>query len=157
MTKSLTALLAVLAAASLIAPASAITFPSLTTIYVGSGVRDNGGAENAGTATTFHCSNVSGVTAQVRLSVLSSGGVVLSDPTFTLLNGRTLTVSTHNTLTYAETGNMATSVVAEGAINIESTQSAVFCNAKTINAASASPVGVPIDLVRVNPHPGTVE
>ena len=43
-------------------PAGAVTFPSLTTIYVGSGVRDDGGAANLGLATTFICSNVSGVT-----------------------------------------------------------------------------------------------
>ena len=68
MTKSLFALLATLAA-GLAAPASAITFSSLTTIYIGSGVRDNGGVSHAGTATTFHCSNVSGASAQIRFLV----------------------------------------------------------------------------------------
>ena len=66
MTKSPIALAAALSAVGLAAPGYAITFPSLTTIYIGSGVRDDGGGSGVGTATTFHCSNVSGVTAQIR-------------------------------------------------------------------------------------------
>ena len=50
MTKSLTAFAALLSAATLAAPASAITFPSRTTIYVGSGVYDDGGATAVGNA-----------------------------------------------------------------------------------------------------------
>ena len=45
----------------------------------------------------------------------------------------------------------------EGVVNIESLQSGVFCNAKTIDAAADSRIGVTLPLVRVNPHPGTVE
>ena len=52
---------------------TAVTFPSLTTIYVGSGVYDSGGGAHLGSATTFHCSNVSGVTATIRFHVLNSG------------------------------------------------------------------------------------
>ena len=45
----------------------------------------------------------------------------------------------------------------EGVINIESTQSGVFCTAKTIDASATFPDGVILPLVRVNPHPGTVD
>ena len=96
MTKSLFALAAALAAAAVATPASAITFPSLTTIYIGSGVRDDGGGVNAGTATTFHCSNVSGVTTQIRLLVLSSSGAVAGTSTFPVSHGATVTASTHS-------------------------------------------------------------
>jgi hypothetical protein len=157
MKKASFAFAAALAAALFAAPASAVTFPSLTTIYIGSGVSDNGGAANTGTATTFHCSNVSGVTAQVRFLVLNSAGAVAGSSTHNASHGATLTVSTHGTFAYAENSALSAGVVNEGVINIESTQSAVFCTAKTIDAALASPVGVPLDLVRVNPHPGTVE
>jgi hypothetical protein len=157
MKKASFALAAALAAAGLAAPASAITFPSLTTIYIGSGVRDDGGAENAGTATAFHCSNVSGATAQVRFLVLSSGGIPRGNLTFTVAHGETVGTATHDTVAYLENLVMGTGFVAEGVINIEATQSGVFCTAKTIDAALASPVGVTLDLVRVNPHPGTVE
>jgi hypothetical protein len=149
--------LTVLALAAVLAqPAAAITFPQLTTIYVGSGVRDNGGGAAAGIATTFQCSNVSGVAAQIRFLIISSGGIA-GNLTLNAAHGDTLTVSTHSTLAYDENNNLNTGVVAAGAINIESTQSGVFCNAKTIDAALSSPVGVTLDLVRVNPHPGTVE
>ena len=37
--------------------ASPSAFPNLSTIYVASGVRDNGGAINTGVATSFHCTN----------------------------------------------------------------------------------------------------
>ena len=58
---------AALAVAAMFAhPAAATTFPSLTTIYVGAGVHDSGTADNTGTATAFHCSNVSGGSVQIR-------------------------------------------------------------------------------------------
>ena len=157
MTKSLISLAAALSAVGLAAPAAAITFPSLTTIYIGSGVRDDGGAGHAGTATTFHCSNVSGVATQIRFLVLSSFGNIRGNLTLNAVHGETLTISTHDTTAFFEHESLGTGVVTEGAVNIESLQSGVFCTAKTIDAALASPVGVPIDLVRVNPHPGTVE
>ena len=144
-------------AAATAQPASAIQFSKLTTIYIGSGVRDDGSASHAGTATTFHCSNVSGVTAQVRFLVLSSAGFIEGNHTRSANHGTTVTISTHDTVAWFETTELNTGVVNEGVINIESTQSGVFCTAKTIDASLASPVGLPIDLVRVNPHPGTVE
>ena len=47
--------------------------------------------------------------------------------------------------------------MSQGGINIESLQSGVFCNAMTIDAAAGTPIGVTLPLVRVNPHPGTVQ
>ena len=43
-------------AAALAQPASAVTFASLTMIYVGSGVYDGGTADNTGEANSIHCS-----------------------------------------------------------------------------------------------------
>ena len=43
-------------AAAFAQPAAAVTFPTLTTIYVGSGVFDDGGAAATGEATSIHCS-----------------------------------------------------------------------------------------------------
>jgi len=143
--------------AALAQPASAVTFPSLTTIYIGSGVHDNGGATNAGTATTFHCSNVSGVTAQIRFLVLDTAAFVRGGVVVNPFHGATMTVSTHHTAAFEESAGLATGFVNAGVINIESTQSGVFCTARNIDASLGNPVGVPIDLVRVNPHPGTVE
>ena len=156
MKKSLIAFAA--ACAAIIAQsASATTFPSLTTIYVGGGVRDNGGAFEAGSATVFHCVNVSGVSTSVRFLLLSNIGNVLASATRTVVHGQTTTVSTHSTIAYVEDFNFNAGSVGEGGINIESLQSAVFCNAKTIDASTVAPIGVTLPLVRVNPHPGTVE
>ena len=66
-----------IALAALAQPASAITFPTLTTIYVGAGVKDDGGAGDAGIATSFLCSNVSGRTADIRFLVLNHSGSVV--------------------------------------------------------------------------------
>jgi hypothetical protein len=143
--------------AALAQPAGAVTFPSLTTIYVGSGVRDDGGASGVGSATTFHCSNVSGVAATIRFLVLySDGEIAISFPT-PVQHGRTYTASTHATVAYIENTSFNVGSISEGVINIESTQSGVFCNAKSIDASTVAPIGVTLPLVRVNPHPGTVE
>ena len=140
--------------ATLTQPAVAVTFPSLTTIYVASGVKDDGGGTNLGIATTFLCSNVSGQTASIRYLVLGQGGAIVAQQSFSVVHGATNVISTHNTTTFSE-NSLATGDV-QGVINIESTESGVFCTALIVDAAD-SPELAPIHLVRVNPHPGTVE
>ena len=151
-----TTLAAIAVAAALSQPASAITFPTLTTIYVGSGVYDDGGAAGAGTATAFHCSNVSGVAANVRALILSENGTVLGSDTRPVAHGASVTFSTHIAAAFVQftilTGQLRT-----GVVNIESTQSGVFCTAMVVEADSFDLNGVQLHLVRVNPHPGTVE
>ena len=61
-------------AAAFAQPVSAVTFPSLTTIYVASGVLDSGNVNFQGEATSIQCSNVSGVEVQVRALVLTNVG-----------------------------------------------------------------------------------
>jgi hypothetical protein len=146
------------AAFTLAQPASAITFPSLTTIYIGTGVYDGGEGVDTGTATYFSCTNVSGVSASVRFLVLSSTGNALGASTQFVPHGATTTAATHFTGFFVE------SVVLQpgqqnlsGAINIESTQSAVFCSATITDADTAPNFSFDLRLVRVNPHLGTVE
>ena len=116
---------AVALTAALAQPASATTFPSLTTIYIGSGVFDDGAAANAGIATSIQCSNVSGVPAQMRVVFLNAGGAVEGTPiTFNLSHGAQLPTSTHQTV-FIE--NSATTGAMQGTVNVESTQSGVFC------------------------------
>ena len=139
-------------------PAAAVTFPSLTTIYVGSGVLDNNADNNAGVATSIHCSNVSGVAVQVRVLILGGFGIVEASLNRTLAHGATETFSTHETIAFFDgNNNLATGLVNQGVVNVEATNSAVFCTAMIVNAATDDPNGSPIHLVRVNPHPGTVE
>ena len=149
---------AILPAVGAINPAPAIAFGGLTTIYVGSGVHDNGQIDNVGEATSIHCSNVSGVSVQVRVLILHDSGPVAGSLTLTLAHGATKTVSTHPTAVFTDTGLDIADAVIQGVVNIEATNSAVFCTAVLVDAANAKPVYMsPLHLVRVNPHPGTVE
>ena len=62
-------LAAIALAAAFAQPATAITFPSLTTIYVGTGLYDAGVAvEGFDTATAINCANVSGVAVRSESS-----------------------------------------------------------------------------------------
>jgi hypothetical protein len=140
-------------------PASAITFSKLTTIYVGSGVYDDGQVGGAGDATSIHCSNVSGAAVQVRALVLDSDGAIAGVRTATLQHGATFTFSTHSTVVFTdEAGLLNTGFVQQGVVNIEATNSAVFCTADRVDAENTRPIFMaPLHLVRINPHPGTVE
>ena len=136
-------LAAVALASTLVQPAAAVTFPSLTTIYVGSGIRDNFTGQGPRVGTAFNCSNVSGVAATVRFLVLNLDGQLVRSASISVPHGGTRTAVTRL-------------VGTSGVVNIESTQSAVFCNAMIVDTAVAGQ-GISIPLVRVNPHPGTVE
>jgi len=134
-------------------PSAATVFPSFTTIYIGSGVLGSPAA-----LSTIHCTNVSGVTVSVRFQFLSPAGSTAGSHTASLNHGVTYSVSTGDTQIYTEGFFFDPAIaLAEGGINVESTNSAVFCTAKTTTAGNSQPIGYVIPLVRVNPHPGTVE
>ena len=148
-----TYLAAVAFAATFAQPASAITFPSLTTIYVASGVYSLLDADTA-----VHCSNVSGQSAQVRVLVLMPNGTVGDSITQTVAHGATITVATSSLAGYDAIVLENLGDVVVGVANVEATQSAVFCTAHVVAQSATSPVtGDPLHLVRVNPHPGTLE
>jgi hypothetical protein len=145
-------------AATVAQPASAITFQSLTTIYVASGVFDDGGGSNSGAATVATCSNVSGQLASIRFLFLDVQGNTVGNLTRAVAHGGSIAVATHNAAAYSESGFLGTGALVSGAVlNIESTQSGVFCTAAITNAAGSAHEGAPLHLIRVNPHPGTVE
>ena len=151
-------LVAIALAAAVAQPASAVTFPSLTTIYVGSGVLDGGQPDNTGVATSIHCTNVSGAAVQVRALILKETGAVAGSLPRNVAHGATVTFSTHATTVFDDQGVLATGLVLQGVANIEATNSAVFCTAIVVDAGSTIPIFMsPLHLVRVNPHPGTVE
>ena len=154
-----TYLAAVALFAAVTQPVSAITFPTLTTIYVGSGVYDDSDAANLGQATSMHCSNVSGVAVQVRALVLRGDGSVAGSLTVPLAHGRTFTFTTHPTTIFDDLdGNLNTGFVQQGVVNIEATNSAVFCTAVNVDAGNFKPIYMsPLHLVRINGHPGAEE
>ena len=136
--------------------AGAITFPSLTTIYIGSGVRDTGGSAASGIATVFHCSNVSGLTASVRFLVLAENGAPRASFTTSMGHGTAVSVSTHNTNAHLELQSLVTGSVSPGVINIESTQSGVFCTAVLVDDDEPGATGVPLHLIRIASRYGGV-
>ena len=74
-------------------------------------------------------------------------------------HGRTVTAATHGVLFLADAGFLISAGVDlnQGGVIIESTESGVFCTAMAVAAPSAVPDGIDLHLVRVNPHPGTVD
>ena len=134
--------------------------PSLTTdplvqVYRFSGVRDDGGAANAGTATTFHCTNFSGATESFRVQVRQYNGTVVGDNTRNLAHNETVTTSTHGTVAYFEDVALNTGLVFQGSARIWATSPSIVCTASTIDAAAAAPHGVDLHGIRFNPIPGT--
>lgn len=129
-------------------------FPSLTTVYVGSGVSDDGGTSDVGIATSFHCSNVSGASVQVRFRVINYDGVQKADQTLSIPYLGTRTASTHNEKTFTSDIFLNTGVVNQGVIIIQSTAAFVFCNAMITNAAVGGN-GINLPLTRYNVAPGT--
>jgi len=152
-----TTLTAIVLAATLAQPAVAITFPSLTTIYVASGVYDlkDFPTVDDDTATSVHCSNVSGQNAQIRVLFLDAFGAVAGQTTENFSHGATITVSTNDVVAYFDISLNVAGL--RGVANVEATQSAVFCTASVVDRAAAPSTANPLHLVRVNPHPGTVE
>jgi hypothetical protein len=153
-----TTLTAIAFAATLAQPASAITFSKLTTIYVASGVTDSGNLPQTGVATTILCSNVSGANVQMRVLILSHVTDIKFSRTAAVAHGKVATFSTNDTLLFGDEDLLLnTGAIRQGTLNIEATNSAVFCTAAIVDAAAAIPNGIDLHLVRVNPHPGTVE
>ena len=142
-------------AAALVQPASAITFPALTTIYVGAGIYDQG---NGTSATLIRCANVSGQSSALRYLVLDEFGMVVASQSTTVAHGASALAGTSAISGVDGESNLNIGEQESGAVlNIESTQSGVFCNAAIIDAGGLVRDGSSLPLVRVNPHPGTVE
>ena len=137
-----------------LAQPAAITFPSLTTIYVGAGAFSVGN-DLSGTATVVVCSNVSGVAASIRVLMLDENGAIEGQATVPTVHGGSAVFLSHEIIPFGGADLQTGSFI--GVINIEATQSGVFCTARIMNGQGPAQDAAPLDLVRVNPHPGTVE
>ena len=160
MKRILTAAVAVAAIAFAgIAPTRATTFPSLTTIYVASGVIDSSLISYTGINTIISCSNMSGQTATVRYVFRYIGGSLAGLKTLTLPNLQAQGVSSVGSVNFAASLEiLPTGGMTGGTLQVLSTQSGVFCSAMLVDAASVNvPAGIALHMVRYNPHPGTVE
>jgi hypothetical protein len=138
------------------APADAAQTDPEVIIYRFPGVRDNGGADNTGVATVFHCTNFSGVTEFARLVTRSGNGDLLVNSPTPIGHLQTVTHSTHGTNAYSEV-NMQTGAIAQGTTAIAATSTNIICTAMTIDASTTVPVGVALRGIRFSPVPGSQE
>src|SRR5262245_3506833 len=156
--RSITAVAALIATFSLAAvpPARGALGDAEVIIYRFPGVRDNGGADNAGVTTSFHFTNFSGVPETIRIVVRDFDGTLKANVPFVVIHLATLTASTHPTALYSD-ATLATGVVAQGTAAIAATSTNVICTAVTLDAASATPNGFALRGIRFSPVPGSQE
>jgi hypothetical protein len=119
-------------------------------------VVDSGGADNTGAATAFHCTNFSGVNENVRIVVRNFNGVLLFNFYSTILHLSTVAASTKATSVYS-TFNMNTGAIHQGTAAIAATSVNVVCTVMQVDAASSTPQGIKLQMIRFNPIPGTQE
>jgi hypothetical protein len=138
-------------------PASAAQSDPEIIIYRFPGVRDDGGAFNAGVATVFHCTNFSGVTENIRFVTRQSTGALVHNTLVTADHLQTWTTATHGTLAYFENTQLITGLVNQGTMAIAATSINIICTAETIDASSATPIGIARRGIRFSPVPGSQE
>jgi hypothetical protein len=133
-------------------------FPAPTLIYLVSGIRDTGSAENTGVATVTHCSNWTPNSQRVRYVIKNFNGSAVANSIFTLSADATRTVSTHGTVYVEDLPFLSPGVaINQGRMAIYATHPVVTCSFQIIDAASGSPNGGDLHVVRVNPIPNTQE
>ena len=127
-------------------------------LYRFPGVRDNTGATNTGVATSFHCTNFSGVTETIRFVLRDQDSTVMANATFDLPHLQTVTASTHGTAAFLEDLFLSPGFsIGQGTMAIAATTTSIICTAMIVDASTASPVGVSLRGVRFNPAPGSQE
>jgi hypothetical protein len=151
-----------LAALTLSAPAAM----ALPTIYLVSGVFDDGRRPREGFATVFMCSNASGGPVDLRISVLDQNGNLRGEVSKqSLSHGRTVSITTHATTGYGGDGLTSPGWPILGGIAlIEASSNAVFCSAIVVDASDDPSIFEPsvawsLRLVRIDSRdpvpPGT--
>ena len=148
--------MAAIAAVAFTMPAQAGVNDPEVIIYRGSGVFDSDDPGNTGTATSFHCTNFSGVPETIRIVVRHRDATVLANMAFIIFHLNTVTASTHITNIYSDF-TLGTGAVFQGTAAIAATSVNITCTAMQIDAASLSPVGIALHMTRFNPVPGTQE
>jgi hypothetical protein len=146
------------AALAFVQPAQAAQSDPEVIIYRFPGVRDNGGSALSGVATSFHCTNFSGVPENIRFVTRASIGNLLTNVVFPIAHLETLTASTHDTNAYNDASTVLnTGIVAQGTTAIAATSINIICTAETIDASTAVPIGVARRGIRFSPVPGSQE
>jgi hypothetical protein len=141
------------------APAAPLaTTDPLVRLYRISGVRDNGGGVEFGVATSFHCSSASTVDETLRITLRNFDGTQVASRAVTLPPRDTVTLSTHITRIFTEDVALSRGVVInQGSAEILGTSADIFCSAMIVDAATGSPQGIALHMVRFNAATGSQE
>src|SRR5262249_30208880 len=117
-----------------------------------------GNTPSAGIATSFHCTNFSGVVENIRFVTRAFNGGLLTNVVFPIAHLATLTASTHEANLYADAlTNLNTGAVSQGTTASAATSINIICTAVTIDAGALVPNGFALRMIRFNPVPGSQE
>jgi hypothetical protein len=121
--------------------------------YLISGAIDSGDATNVGTATVVNCTNLSNVSEILRFRVFQgSSGTALATQDYTVARKGTITVPTHNTAAFDGEqlpGLIDGTPLTRGHIAVFSTTNRIACSAHIVDAASETPSGMALHVVKV--------
>jgi hypothetical protein len=135
-------------------PASAGINDPEVIIYRVSGVLDDGASN--GTATSFHCTNFSGVEEKVRIVVRNFSAALVANQPFNIAHLNTLTASTKDVVIYNDFA-LNTGFVQQGTAAIAATSVNVTCTAMQVLPQGVFPQGIALHMTRFNPIPATQE
>jgi hypothetical protein len=124
-------------------------------IYRFPGLHD-AGTGGQGVATSFLCTNFSGVTESIRFVTRNSDGTLLTNHSFSIGHLATLAVSSHATVAFGGSV-LGTGFVAQGTTAIAATSINIICTAMILDAGAFLPTGVALRGIRFNPVPGSQE
>ena len=145
------------ATVAFITPAQAATTDPEVILYRVSGVSDSGGNANTGVATSFHCTNFSGVTETVRIVLRAKTATLLTNVAFTVQHLETHTTSTKATNLFSDDTVLNSGLVFQGTAAIAATSTNIICTSMIVDAAATAPAGISLRMLRFNPIPGTQE
>jgi hypothetical protein len=129
----------------------------LKAIYRVAGVTDSGQTTATGTATVFHCTNMSSADEVIRVQIRTSSGFLWRQEDIDIQPLRTWTISTHVTAVFFDNLFLNTGILDQGSAHISATHTNIYCSAMIVDAEATVPQGIALHLVRFNPHPGTQE
>jgi hypothetical protein len=139
------------AALAFVQPAQAGVNSPEVIIYRVSGVLNG-----AGTATSFHCTNFSGVEEIVRIVVRNFSGLLVANQSFNVGHLSTLSVSTTDVLIYNDFA-LNLGFVQQGTAAIAATSVNITCTAMQVQDNATVPLGIALHMTRFSPIPATQE
>jgi hypothetical protein len=109
-------------------------------IYDVLGVFDDGGAPNAGLATTIYCSNVTNNAVNVQVRAFSEAGALVGAKGASIAGGHTVFFSSHATAAFVDASiSLNTGSISGRARVFTEVPSAIVCAADVVDAATLPP------------------